>query len=49
MNEKLKELKAKAYDAIFMIEYWKKELQSINAQISEIQKGNIETKKEENE
>ena len=47
MNEKLMELKAKAYDALAMVEAWQRELQTINAQIQEVQKQINETKKEE--
>jgi hypothetical protein len=46
MNEKLIELKAKAYDALAMVEAWQRELQSINAQIAEVQKAINETKQD---
>jgi prefoldin subunit 5 len=46
MNEKLMELKAKAYDVLAMVEAWQRELQSINAQIAEVQKAINETKQD---
>ena len=46
MKEKLMELKAKAYDALAMVEAWQRELQSINAQIAEVQKAINETKQD---
>jgi hypothetical protein len=46
MNEKLMELKAKAYDALTMVEAWQRELQSINAQIAEVQKAINENKQD---
>ena len=44
MNEKLTELKAKAYDALANIEAWQKRLQELNMQIAEKQKEEAEKK-----